>query len=85
MIATKLVATDRPKELYRYVVSGKYPFPLDMLRYDSCWPAREANEIALSFDTRFRSFEPGKIYSVAMLSYSPPTIARWHSFGYVVN
>jgi hypothetical protein len=66
---------------YTYEVSGTGSFPIDMLRYDRCSPAREADsaEIARSFNghRRTRVRVTGTV--------KPPTIARWKSFGWTVE
>ena len=42
---------DTIKVLHVFVVEGKGAFPIDMLRYDACWPKREgySAEIMASF------------------------------------
>lgn len=79
---TKIPASDRHREYYEYTVSGTGAFPVDMLRYDSCYPARQDDAIQLSPHTR-RS--PGEVYHVTLHSCHPPTDARWASFGWKVN
>jgi hypothetical protein len=67
------------KTTYSFVVVGKGPFPLDMLRYDGCYPATPGavEAITSSFDKEHR--QP---YKVALLSNDvPPTEGRWRSFG----
>lgn len=69
----KLPASDRPKAIYEYVVAGESSFPLDMLRYDSCWFAdQESVNYADAKGQR----------KLAMRSYERPTEARWNSFGW---
>jgi hypothetical protein len=64
-------------------------FPIDMLRYDTSFPAREADGVkihnTLSRWTRateqtpimLESFQPSKEWS--------PTVGRWQSFGWYVR
>lgn len=66
-------------KFYRYTVAGGGYFPVDMLRYDRCWP--EDTESALKLGRRY---EPGDA-PVALVSNSPPTPERWRSFGWVVG
>ena len=73
-----------------FTVTGKYPFPLDMLRYDSCWPA---NPQAVSdIETSLRQYDvPAsdrpQQYSITLRSksHSAPTTGRWKSFGWEVT
>jgi hypothetical protein len=74
----RLMPADRPKIRYEYYVTGKGEFPIDMLRYDSCWPL--TSEDALKLVIEFGVPERGKMRSIRMGSYYPPTIARWQSF-----
>jgi len=67
--------------LYRFTVSARLkhdPLPVDMLRYDSCWPAsgEDANKLSDAVQIR-REVHP---ISVTLCSHSKPTIARWASF-----
>jgi hypothetical protein len=65
-------------------------FPIDMLRYDSCWPMRQEDvaNITHSLDVRTRS-DQGT--TMTLVSYSDtkhsakPTEARWLSFGWRVG
>lgn len=35
-------------KLHRFVVRGSWPFPVDMLRYDQCYPATETASAELA-------------------------------------
>lgn len=66
----------------RFKVAGRGSFPIDMLRYDVCWPTTEkaANTIA-------RSFQPAQGEMTVELEstlHNRPTVARWESFGWTV-
>lgn len=64
---------------FTFTVSGSGPFPTDMLRYDTCWPA--SSEDAEKLLTRGRR-------SVTLRSSSEvgkPTTGRWQSFGWWVT
>ena len=78
----KLDASERPKIVYEYFVTGRGDFPLDMLRFDACWPAtgEDAARLDVSFLTMKR--EPR---SIRMRSYRAPTVDRWSSFGWSVG
>lgn len=63
-----------------------YPFPVDMLRYDGCYPASEyfACRIQQSFPPA-REY-PGEVELIARNSQPrwQPTLGRWESFGWTV-
>ena len=60
---------------YEFVVSGCFPLPYDMLRYDRCWPAG-------AYDVQvMQAMEPGdREYVLTLRSDREPTVARWQSF-----
>lgn len=66
-------------------VAGSGCFPVDMLRYNQCWPATSEDCSAI-IDT----FEPGKLehYRINLKHYDhkswEPTKDRWLSFGWRV-
>jgi hypothetical protein len=73
------------KESGRFiVVEGRQAFPVDMLRYDSCLPAREVD----SYEIARRVESGGNIRArrvVILRALSSRTSAeRWESFGYHV-
>jgi hypothetical protein len=80
METTKLPAADRPREVYRYKVTGIGHFPTDMLRYDAAYPS---NSDAVSALTSFRPGERGR-RTVELRSHRRPTVDRWSSFGWTV-
>lgn len=67
-------------------VEGKGRFPVDMLRYDQCWPLSEAKDssaIGASF------YDPGETLGLRRVvvvtdNQSAPTVARWQSMGWQV-
>lgn len=74
-----------------FTVTGKLPFPVDMLRYDSAWPNGSNDSIsieaALSLQVRPRGTARPP-YSITLCTNDPhaPTRARWESFMWkVVN
>jgi hypothetical protein len=69
------------KKRYEFTVMGKLPFPLDMLRYDRCYPVDgdSAAAIARSLDRDNRD-TPRETYQVTLISDNPPTSGRWASF-----
>ena len=67
--------------IYRYKVSGKYPFPADMLRYDRAFPTDSAEAMMPSPSGMY----DGKGMTVELAGLSPPTALRWASFGWAVD
>lgn len=63
--------------LHKFSVCGVGRFPIDMLRYDACYPASEQDS-AMIDDIR----EPRVIELVAVHHSKAftPTVARWGSF-----
>lgn len=67
-----------------FTVRGKMPFPLDMLRYDSCFPYSQGDVTAIADsldrvrdeDNKPLVFEVTLIQSLAQ----EPTAERWESF-----
>ncbi len=70
-----------------FQVSGRGPFPLDMLRYDRCSPASECDSAQIR-----KTFQRGDSEERAINLFRPdlpnavlaPTEGRWDSFGYTV-
>ena len=63
-----------------FTVQGKSNFPLDMLRYDLCWPASEQDSYIIGLShSEVRSERP---YRIHLKGLKPPTVARWNSFGW---
>ena len=65
----------------KYQVTGKGPFPYDMLRYDRCWPNRPEDVSAMEFQPERANYDRRK---VTLRSNEEPTVDRWSSFGWVV-
>ena len=78
-----LQQSERPKRMYSYWVTGKCPFPYDMLRYDAAWPA--GNGSGLTSERYMTHDERIATYSVQLRSYREPTVDRWRSFGWSVS
>ena len=73
MEVRKLAAPERQKAVYHYTVEGKGSFPIDMLRYDAAYPAREEDSYQIAYDER-------GLRKVNLTSYFAPTPGRWESF-----
>lgn len=66
-----------------FTVEGVFRFPLDMLRYDACYPysTEDATKISETFNTEI----PSQRRVIHLHSnINPPTAARWKSFGWTV-
>jgi hypothetical protein len=62
-----------------FKVKGSGYFPLDMLRYDSCWPADSSSVYNL------HGLSDEGIRILTLRTYHKPTDARWLSFGWAVK
>ena len=61
-----------------FIVQGKGHFPIDMLRYDQCFPVYEADEPKISNNTYLRERVRIEVKTNSM-SITPD---RWSSFGW---
>lgn len=70
-------------KIYRFTVEPamNLPFPVDMLRYDRCWPATTEDAVAMSNAQRRARPTTAR---VTLVSGEPPTEGRWRSFGWTV-
>jgi hypothetical protein len=74
---------------YRYTVTGTYPFPTDMLRYDAAHPTDDKSVMLIGM-SRERYYEIRKETGLftsfeAHLIGPMPTNDRWISFGWKVS
>ncbi len=77
-------------ELVEFTVRGKFPFPLDMLRHDVCWP--KSSDDVVRIDESLRQYEipssdragPWDI-TLQSKGTGVPTTGRWKSFGWEVT
>ena len=77
MAYIKLPPSERPKVMTEISVSGNGIFPLDMLRYDSCWPSSQYDVVRIS-QKDFRTINLTKFGEWW-------TSGRWESFGWKVT
>jgi hypothetical protein len=82
-LKNKLMTEERPKHSVEYYATGTGFFPIDMLRYDACWPA--SSEDAAKIEWGFTDTGNRKQRSVRLRSYREPTIDRWSSFCWSVG
>lgn len=76
----------KTSEFIKFAVRGKGVFPLDMLRYDCCWPLRgeDVHEMEKP-STVMRNTHERIIWLKTSGRADPrPTVARWASFGWEV-
>lgn len=81
------------KYVSTFKVTGHGEFPFDMLRYDRCFPASEAQD-SYKLRTPETAIDYGEERSVVLRRYTEgngknfgdnPTNARWASFGWSVS
>ena len=70
----ELIPKNRPAVMYTYWVTGKGPFPYDMLRYDQAWPLERVGDLPRDGNR-----------SIKLCSYKRPTVERWLSFWWSVG
>lgn len=71
-----------------FTVSGYLPFPMDMLRYDSAWPATSSDATTIhNMLSEHGAYDPtgNRITAIVNLrchGKGSPTPPRWGSFGW---
>ena len=72
----------------RHTASWSKRFPIDMLRYDTCWPARQEDASEISLSLSVRDTTELELKAIELRTEAPkawkPTAARWQSFGWEV-
>lgn len=66
---------------YDFTVAGSGKFPIDMLRYDECWPVDAAAASRIQADINTGERTPIQLRTNKR---GGPTAARWDSFGWKV-
>lgn len=75
-------------EFITFTVQGRGPFPVDMLRYDECWPidADSVSTIAAASPGALSQSDPSHLARrrVRLTTIRPdgPSVGRWDSFGW---
>ena len=81
LVMAKLTNTQKDKLIaaaqnaIEFTVMGRNDFPMDMLRYDLCWPSSERDSTRISIPTP---------RNINLKGLKTPTAARWASFGWEV-
>lgn len=70
--------------MFKLVVKGRGQFPIDMLRYDGCYPRHEADSGRIEVSFQRGNFNVEQQISLTLPGKEPPTEARWSSFGWTV-
>jgi hypothetical protein len=62
-----------------FTVTGRGAFPIDMLRFDECWPVRQGEDVGAIVQSIENA--SGK-WQVRLRSdkHTAPTVKRWESF-----
>lgn len=71
-----MAAGDR---FYRWKVTTSFPFPVDMLRYDRCFPSDSETANAIEQSHSFDPVEGKVTYNIEGSSRFGPTVSRWDS------
>lgn len=68
------------------VVRGRLPFPIDMLRYDQCYPAEERDSRSIT-ESIEGLLESDKEISIGIVYSSGAGLnrSRWESFGWTFH
>lgn len=68
-------------QLHEFTVTGIGDISADMLRYDSCWPARQ-EDAAQIFSRHGDAYAK---HTITLRGLRAPTVDRWLSFGWRVD
>jgi hypothetical protein len=67
-----------------FTVEGMGPFPVDMLRYDACFPDRSDDAVELGGSMHPRASRRKRTVRLRS-NLKQPTEGRWMSFGWTVR
>ena len=71
---------------FSFEVVGRGDFPVDMLRYDSAFPADGNAVDAIAFRVERENWRQERTVRLGSYRSTEPTIGRWNSFGWrVIN
>lgn len=73
-------------KMYKCTVKGKGYFPVDMLRYDQCWPTNEDDvmNIVTTFCPNLTQDDLERSYEVSVCTFGGFNKRRWRSFGWII-
>lgn len=70
--------------IVKFTVQGTHPFPMDMLRYDSAYPATGESAVRIEKSIcDYTRADPEPIV-IELVGPRNPTEGRWNSFGWQV-
>jgi hypothetical protein len=69
----------------QFTVEGRGAFPVDMLRYDCCFPDDQGSAMRIQIGARQGDSYSVKLSIFARTKAVAPTTARWQSFGWRVT
>ena len=70
-----------PNKTIQFSVMGRGAFPLDMLRYDCCWPTDQASVEIIRNSPNTDDLQQ---VDLSMIDNHRPTLPRWNSYGWTV-
>ena len=73
---------------HEFTVKGGYAFPVDMLRYDHCYPRDTESALAMTYTIKDEKlYMEERVIHLGTVSVKTwtPTDARWQSFGWEVS
>lgn len=82
MATRKRIIDGRLRTAALFTVEGDGRFPLDMLRYDACWPHWERDALAAQSTGDHDAARRCVVLETHRVE--APTVARWASFGWRV-
>ena len=71
--------------LIRFNVTGNFEFPIDMLRYDACYPHQQVDVSAIDQVKRYHKMVTVTLEHTDVDKNWKPTTDRWASFGWRVE
>jgi hypothetical protein len=69
---------------WEFTVTGRGRFPLDMLRYDTCYPVGSDSVSRIEAKTIFERLSRANVEVRLRSDLKMPTVDRWKSFGWLV-
>jgi hypothetical protein len=67
-----------------FEVEGTGAFPIDMLRYDACYPATEGDSHIITATMHRGGVTANTVTLKTADPKRPPTVERWRSFGWTL-